>query len=232
MDASVVIPAYDEAATIGRTLDSLVGQAAEVVVVVDGTDATAELARDHQAVDAVVPGEGRGPGVARNRGAAEVDGDVLIFTDADTVVPADWVSRHLGHYEQEAVVGVGGPAQPLDGGLADELLFTVLSDWWYRVSWPLGFVQQPGFNMSVRRADFEAISGFDAALAFQEDTDLSMRLKRRGEIVYDPECVVRTSPRRERSEGYASLFWRNLRGYVHNFVLGNRVGRGYFEENR
>lgn len=232
MDASVVIPAYDEAATIGRTLDSLVGQGAEVVVVVDGTDTTGEIARDHDAVDVVVSGENHGPGAARNRGAATASGDVVLFTDADTVVPEDWVARHRRHYQRDAVVGAGGPAQPLDGGLFDDVLFTVLSDWWYRVSWPLGFVQQPGFNMSVRRSAFEAIGGFDETLAFQEDTDLSMRLKRRGEIVYDPACVVRTSPRREHAEGYGGLLWRNARGYLHNFVLGNRVGRGYFEENR
>lgn len=232
MDVTVVIPAYDEAATVGRALDALVGQDAEVVVVVDGTDATADVAREHAAVDAVVEGTGRGPGAARNRGAERGDGDVLLFTDADTVVPDDWVERHRRHYARDGVVGVGGPALPLDGGRLDEALFTVLSDWWYRVSWPLGFVQQPGFNASVRRSAFETIGGFDESLAFQEDTDLSMRLKHHGDVVYDADCVVRTSPRRERTEGYAGLLLRNLRGYVHTFLLGNRVGRGYFEENR
>lgn len=232
MDASVVVPAYEEADTLGRALAALSGQDAEVVVVAGGTDGTAEVAAAHEAVDLVVRDEGRGPGAARNRGASKASGDVLLFTDADTVVPPDWVGRHLAHYDREEVVGVGGPARPLDGGLADELLFTVLSDWWYRVSWPLGFVQQPGFNCSVRRGAFEAVGGYDESIAFQEDTDLSLRLKREGTIAYDPDCVVRTSPRRERDEGYLGLMLRNLRGYVRQFVLDRSAGSGYFESDR
>jgi glycosyltransferase involved in cell wall biosynthesis len=232
MDASVVVPAYDEAETIGRTLDSLAGQDAEVVVAAGGTDDTVRIAERHPAADLVTRAGGKGPGAARNRGAAAARGELLLFTDADTVVPGDWVERHRRHYDREGVVGVGGPARPLDGGVVDEVLFTVLSDWWYRVSWPLGFVQQPGFNASVRRSAFEAVSGFDEALPFQEDTDLSLRLKRHGEVVYDPSCVVRTSPRREHEEGYAGLLLRNVRGYVSNFVLGKRVGRDYFEKRR
>jgi len=169
---------------------------------------------------------------ARNRGAEVAEGDVLLFTDADTVVPPDWVDRHRAHYDRSQVVGVGGPARPLDGRLRDEVLFAVLSDWWYRVSWPLGFVQQPGFNCSVRRDDFCAIGGYDETIPFQEDTELSLRLKERGEIVYDPDCVVCTSPRREHDEGYGGLFVRNLRGYVRQFLLGDRVDAEYFDSDR
>lgn len=232
MDASVVVPAYAEADTLGRTLDSLRGQGAEVIVVAGGSDGTAEVAEGHPAVDRVLDDEGDGPGAARNRGAEAAEGDVLLFTDADTVVPPDWVERHRAHYDRSRVVGVGGPARPLDGRLRDEVLFAVLSDWWYRVSWPLGFVQQPGFNCSVRREAFEAIGGYDEALPFQEDTELSLRLKSRGEVVYDPGCVVRTSPRREHDEGYGGLFVRNLRGYVRQFLLGDRVDADYFESDR
>jgi len=232
MDASVVVPAFEEAATLGRALDALAGQDAAVVVVAGGEDDTAAIAESHPAVDRVVADEGRGAGAARNRGAEAASGEVLLFTDADTVVPTDWVSRHVAHYDRDEVVGVGGPAQPLEGGLADELLFTVLSDWWYRFSWPLGFVQQPGFNCSVRREAFEAVGGYDESLSFQEDTDLSLRLKREGTIVYDPDCVVQTSTRRERDEGYLGLMLRNLRGYVNQFVLGRSAGSGYFESDR
>ncbi|HKJ57731.1 MAG TPA: glycosyltransferase [Halobacteriales archaeon] len=232
MDASVVVPAYAEADTLGRTLDSLRGQDAAVIVVAGGGDGTAEVAEAHPAVDRVLDDEGDGPGAARNRGAEVAEGDVLLFTDADTVVPPDWVDRHRAHYDRSQVVGVGGPARPLDGRLRDEVLFAVLSDWWYRVSWPLGFVQQPGFNCSVRRDDFEAIGGYDETIPFQEDTELSLRLKERGEIVYDPDCVVRTSPRREHDEGYGGLFVRNLRGYVRQFLLGDRVDAEYFDSDR
>ncbi|WP_252699192.1 glycosyltransferase [Natronosalvus vescus] len=101
----------------------------------------------------------RGPGWARNSGAERATGDVLCFTDADTVVPPTWVGDHSRHYRRPEVVGVGGPLDPLESGLRHRVCFRILSDWWYRVSWLLGFVQQPGSNCSVRRTAFERHGG-------------------------------------------------------------------------
>ncbi|MFB6079096.1 MAG: glycosyltransferase family 2 protein [Halarchaeum sp.] len=229
MDASVVVPAYNEAATLARSLDALTGQSAEVVVVVDGDDGTWDVAADHDAVDVLVRGGEAGAGAARNEGAAHATGDVVCFTDADTVVPADWVDTHRRHYDDPAVVGVGGPATALDGTRRDRFLFKVLSDYWYRVSWPLGFVQQPGFNCSVRADAFRALDGFDEAIPFMEDTEFSLRLKERGRVVYDPDTEVATSPRREVEEGYLSLFATYARAYLSHYVLGRPLRDDYFE---
>ncbi|MFP8957958.1 glycosyltransferase [Natrialbaceae archaeon A-CW3] len=171
-----------------------------------------------------------GPGWARNRGAERANGDVLLFTDADTVVPPTWVADHRRHYQRADVVGVGGPLDPLEAGLRHRVCFRFLSDWWYRVSWPLGFVQQPGPNCSVRRVAFERCGGFDESLAFLEDTDLSLRLRRDGdgEIVYDSGCRVETSVRRQEREGYGGLFLTYARGYLAYFVPGMTTPVDYF----
>jgi glycosyltransferase involved in cell wall biosynthesis len=226
---SVVVPAYDEGDTIRRTLDSLAGQGAEVLVVVDGDDDTDALARDHDAVTRVVEGDDAGAGAARNTGVDHATGDVVLFTDADTVVPPHWVRTHLRHYDRPEVVGVGGPATSIEGDAKNRLLFRLLSDYWYRVSWPLGFVQAPGFNCSYRTAAFREAGGFDETMAFMEDTDLSLRMKGHGAVVYDPETEVATSARREREEGYARLFARYVRGYLDHYVLKRRLDDDYFE---
>ncbi|GAB3028241.1 glycosyltransferase family 2 protein [Natronobiforma cellulositropha] len=233
---SVVVPAREEADSLAPTLDSLAAQrlpdgwTLEVIVVACGDDGTLEVARDHPAADRVLEDDVRtGAGPARNQGAAVARGDVLAFTDADTVVAPWWVRAHTSHYADPQVVGVGGPLRPLEGGLVDRLLFRVLSDLWYRVSWSVGFVQQSGNNCSVRREAFEAVAGFDESLAFLEDTDLSMRLRERGRVVYEPRVPVWTSVRRQHREGYGGLFLAYAVAYCSYALVGTVPDVGYFE---
>lgn len=231
-DASVVVPAREESPRLERTLGSLAAQRfdgrLEVIVVASGAR-TAAVARAHSIVDRVVIDDRQaGPGPARNRGAAAAGGDVLLFTDADTVVPPSWVRRHWRHYATPNVVGVGGPLRPLEDGLRHRLLFRILSDWWYQACWPIGFVQQPGCNCSVRRTTFEAVDGFDDSLGFLEDTDLSVRLRGEGTVVYDHTCPVDTSTRRQDRVGYGPLFWTYLVGYLEYVFPGRSPSRDYF----
>lgn len=54
VDATVVIPAYNERATIESTLDALHGQEANVIVVVGGDDGTETVTRAHPATNRVI----------------------------------------------------------------------------------------------------------------------------------------------------------------------------------
>jgi glycosyltransferase involved in cell wall biosynthesis len=85
---SVVIPAHDAAPYIGDALDSVLRELpgdGEVVVVDDGStdDTPAILARYTDRVRVLHNDTPRGPGAARNAGAAVARGDVLAFHDAD-----------------------------------------------------------------------------------------------------------------------------------------------------
>lgn len=94
---SVVVPARNEAATIGPIVERLVGlgpQVVEVLVVDDGSsDETAQLAADAGArvVDAELvlahrrDAAGPGKGQAMWKGVAEAQGEVIVFCDADLV---------------------------------------------------------------------------------------------------------------------------------------------------
>lgn len=230
MDVTVVIPAYNEEDRIETALDPLSGQPVTVVVVVGGDDTTGSRARQHPATDLVIRDDSEdGPAAARNSGARITDADVVCFTDADTVVPPGWVDRHRRHYTDESVVGVGGPIVPFDGTPVDATLFRILSDWWYRVSWPLGFVQASGNNCSYRREPFLAAGGFDTDLTFIEDTECSLRMSERGRMVYDREAWVMTAVRRQREQGYLSLFLTYAKGYL-ELATGRTSETDYFHD--
>lgn len=230
-DAAVVIPAYNERATIESTLDALYGQEATVIVVVGGDDGTDGLARTHPATDRVITDTAEnGPATARNQGARAAESTVVCFTDADTIVPPEWVDQHLKHYQDLSVIGVGGPLQPLDGDWTDTVLFKLLSDWWYRVSWPFGFVQASGNNCSYRRKPFLDAGGFDETMSFVEDTDCSLRMNDRGTMVYDPNTAVKTSTRRQNDDGYLPLFLTYVLGYT-RYAFGYDLRKGYFQSD-
>ncbi len=89
---SVVVPAYNEAAVLPETLARIDAEAAEVIVVDNGsTERTAEIAEDAGA--RVVSEPRRGVARARNAGAAMARGDVLVFVDADVLLPDGALAR-------------------------------------------------------------------------------------------------------------------------------------------
>src|SRR4051794_7763476 len=90
---SFVTPAYNEAEDIVRTLSALERQAwsdKEIIVIDDAsTDETANLVqtfvRDNLRL--IRHAENRGAAAARNTGVRAATGDVMVFVDADDVIP-------------------------------------------------------------------------------------------------------------------------------------------------
>ncbi len=84
MKVSFLIPAYDEARTIGEVLDRIAGLGleAQTIVVDDGsTDRTAEIAEEKGAL--VVRQENRGKGAAIRAAIPLVEGEIAVIQDAD-----------------------------------------------------------------------------------------------------------------------------------------------------
>lgn len=194
---SFVIPAYNEEALLGRTLRALTdaaqesGQPFEVVVVDDASsDGTAAVARAHGA--RVVPGHYRQIAATRNAGARETSGEMLIFVDADTIVPGSAV-RAVVKAMRGGAVG-GGCAFRFDGrlpfyGRLMELISTPL----YRA---VGLAS--GCFLFCTRAAFLAAGGFNEGLFAAEEAALSRALRQQGRFVVLRECVT-TSGRKLRA---------------------------------
>jgi glycosyltransferase involved in cell wall biosynthesis len=115
---SIVIPAYNESARLGRTLDrvlSFVGRQewdAEVVVVDDGSsDSTAEIISDYAQKYAIVrlvqnPGN-RGKGYSVRNGVLNARGAIVLFTDADLSSPIEEAPKLIEALDAGADVAIG-----------------------------------------------------------------------------------------------------------------------------
>ena len=113
-----MIPAYNESARLGGTLDRVLDyirrQAwdAEVVVVDDGSrDGTAELVRDYARNNNIVrlvqnPGN-RGKGYSVRNGVLNARGAIILFTDADLSSPIEEAPKLLYALEQGADIAIG-----------------------------------------------------------------------------------------------------------------------------
>jgi len=115
---SFLVPAYDEATTIGEVLDRIaaLGLDSQVVVVDDGsTDGTAEVVeerfRDRPEI-LLIRQENRGKGAAVRAAITHVDGDIAVIQDADMEYdPAD----------------VPALIEPIERGVADVVFGSRLS---------------------------------------------------------------------------------------------------------
>ena len=106
---SVIVPAFNSAWCVERTLTSIASQTysnLEVIVVNDGsTDATASVARSCLAGDArfrVVDQDNRGLVGARNRGIGEARGDYIAPVDADDLWHPDYIASQIATLEKAA----------------------------------------------------------------------------------------------------------------------------------
>lgn len=199
---SVVIPARNEARTIGRTLEAVFAQEApgvelEVLVVDDGsTDGTAAVASGAGArVVPLAPRDAGGsPGAARNRGVAAAGGDPVIFLDADCAPAPGWLSALLAAHESGEVV-VGGALEAPPGLPATARCDHYCGSYYVHPKRPGGYVpNHTPANLSVRRDAFLAGGGFAERLPLadgHEELPWQGWLARRGvRIRFEPRAVV------------------------------------------
>jgi biofilm PGA synthesis N-glycosyltransferase PgaC len=159
----IVMPAHNEAAYIGRTLQSLVDQTERpdrLVVVDDGsTDATPQIVRDFMAAhEWITLVAGRGGGGRRyrvvevfNLGYQHVRGEKFIYIskiDADLIFPPDYFERLFRSMDADPTIGAAG-------GVLDEV---AASGRRHRLRMPDNHV--PGPIKTIRKSVFEQMQGF------------------------------------------------------------------------
>ncbi len=237
---SFIIPAYNEEKTIKAAVASVLAQKTNQrfeIIVVDNnsTDKTGEIVEKNFAQVKLVREQKAGTGWARNRGAQSAQGDILVFFDADAIVPEDWTEKmmqYLGQPQkygnnQEALVAVGGPYKYKD------------LNWWerfwenaYLYVWLLpnrwvfnDFLKISsivfGGNFAVRKSAFDSIGGFDTSLTFWgDDTDFAKRLMKKGKVAFNMDLFIETYARGLKYDNVIFEFlngWKTAFKYAINF---------------
>lgn len=185
---SIIIPAYDEARNLEECLTALRAAASpgtEIIVVDDASsDDTPEVAA-RMGARAVRLASNAGPAAARNAGAQQAAGDVLLFVDADVVVPADLldrVARIFAERPQVAAVFGSYDARPRAQGVVSQYR-NLLHHFVHQQGNPDASTFWTGCG-AIRRVVFEAAGGFDEGRRSMEDVELGYRLHQAGYRIF------------------------------------------------
>ena len=191
MQFSIIIPAKNEEKNIGRCVDSIQcvkwkRTELEIIVVDNGSsDRTVDIARGKGAQVFARPGVT--VSALRNYGASQSKGRVLVFLDADCVVPENWLEEASRYLERRDVVCFGNPP-----GIQSNANWMQRA--WYQVRRKEILTGDAewleSMNMFVRRESFEAVRGFGEDLVTCEDYDLSLRLKQIGRVLFDQRIAA------------------------------------------
>lgn len=180
---SVVVPTFRRPALLARCLSALLAQdfepeAYEIIVVDDGcTDGTRNIVealrpRNPWApkITYLRPKDAHGPAVARNLGWRAARGDIIAFTDDDTVPAPDWLQRGEAAMKPGLAALCGRVKVPVNQPPTDHELMTK----------GLESAEFVTANAFVRREALELVGGFDERFkrAWREDSDLQFRLQR------------------------------------------------------
>lgn len=225
MKISVVISAYNEEKYIRKTLESVkrlntTGYDVKVLVVDGGsTDKTAEIAKSFGA--RVIKEPHKSIGFARQEGLKESHGDIVVFTDADTLVPSDWLIRHVSELSKPQVVCTFGGYRYYDGSFPLYQIFNYIQPISIYLLYKLfNLPIASGQNIACWRKKAMEIGGFDQNLKIMEDTDFTIRMKKAGRVVYLPNLLIYSSGRRSK-EGLG-FFWRILKAQLKYFIFNKR----------
>jgi len=184
----------------------------------NSTDGTREVAEGLGVRVVSEPDIGTGP--ARQRGVLEARGDIVAFTDADTMAPKRWLRTMVQQLTNSpGTAAVSGPYAFFDAGAAVRTIsytmnfvFIILDHNFRRLIRKSGALW--GSNFAVRRRVLLEAGGFDTSIKYLgEDYDLSLRLKGKGRIKLIPGLFVLTSARRLREHGLACTYSNYILNY-------------------
>jgi cellulose synthase/poly-beta-1,6-N-acetylglucosamine synthase-like glycosyltransferase len=191
---SVLIPAFNEEKTIAASLASVLAcgyPRFEVIVIDDGsTDGTAAAVQPFLADPRLrcLRQPNAGKAAALNRGSAAATGEIILFTDADSVFEPDTLRAGVAYFVDPEVGAVSGNDTPLAprGPLQKMLVVTshIGTGFVRRALSMIGVLPIISGNLGLVRTELlRRVGGFREI--WGEDLELTFRLHRHGaKVVY------------------------------------------------
>ena len=228
---SIIIPTRNESQSLPDTIRSIKLQTEsklpiEILVVDTGSsDGTQSLATSLGARVLECSHLPCGRAFALNEGVRAASGDLLMFLDADCLVPKGYDESILMTLADERVVG-GAFEFTLDGPQFGLRIVELVNRIRYRI-WPRYFGDQGIF---VRRKDYEAVKGYPD-MRIMEASNFCLALGRIGKLVLVKK-PMKTSPRRFLENGIYRMLFQDTRIWFMDLIgeSTDRFASAYWSE--
>lgn len=204
---SVVVPTLNEKNYIGSLLGSLKRQLrkGDEIVVVDShsSDGTAKISRKYTKNVFFMPRMGIGP--AKTFGAKRAKNEVIVFVDADSVVPPNWLDGIREAFAVNPADVFWGFSTFMSDSKCKHRFYVFGGKLQYFICDIIHKISGVRFvspnNCAFRRSIFLKVGGYRPVI--YEDWDLAVRMKKLKDIRYhfDPNSTVMVSDRRLRKIG-------------------------------
>jgi glycosyltransferase involved in cell wall biosynthesis len=194
---SIIVPVYNGENTIKKCIHSLLTQSYpedqyEIIIVDDGsTDTTSDILK--QLDVSVVTQKNQGPAAARNAGARQASGDIILYTDADCIADERWIEEMVAPFGDPEIVGVKGAYKTKQLEPTAKFAQAEFEDRYRKL---LGYEYidfVDTYAAAFRKDIFLDVGGFDPSfpLPDNEDVDLSYRLSEKGhKMAFNPRAFV------------------------------------------
>lgn len=204
---SIIIPAHNEERYLESTLKSIKNQSLkeyETILVTNGcTDKTEEIAKkniDPKTRHLSLPKPN--VSVARNAGALNAQGDILVFLDADTQLASDSLEKIKEKFTDRYAVATT-LSKPDSSKLSHQLAISFKNAYLY-----LNLYHGCSGAFICRKKDFHAVGGYNPEIIVKEHRKLALKLQETGKFT----CInttVTTSMRRYQQWGLTKVtfFW-------------------------
>jgi len=206
--ASIIIPTLNEEKYLPVLFDSLRGVCAPMeIIVVDGSskDGTVQVVEKYKDLLAgqlrLVHSKDRNISLQRNIGAAAASHELLIFCDADVVIPCHETYTKLISLFTEGCLAVAAPVMvPIESDLRFRLTYKLV---YYLQKMVLSYGRPyfSGSYLMTTKHVFAQLGGFDTNLSLAEDVDYSLRAAKLGPYQL-LNVTIGVSARRLKKYGY------------------------------
>jgi glycosyltransferase involved in cell wall biosynthesis len=232
MKISVVIPVFNAEAFIANTVKAVLNQGTEgffieLITVNDGSkDGTKRILESFKDQLILINQENRGPAAARNAGARAASGDIIVFTDSDTIPQPNWLINLYRVFKNENVKACAGSYCIANS--ESSLSRIIQSEIEFRYKSFNKMIRFAGtYNLAVTREVFHQTGGFDEAYrqASGEDNDFCYKIGKTGNMIrFVEEAKVAhfhtEKPLKYLKEQYRHGFWRARLYFEHPDKMG------------
>ena len=215
---SIIIPTLNEEEYLPFLLDSIRKQTFQnyEVIVADANskDKTGQIAKERGCLLV----QGGLPSIGRNRGAETARGELLLFLDADVIIPPDFFENILRESEAGRLDIASCFVSSLSNKKIDDALYG-FSNLYYTINQHIK-PQAPGYCILIKKKIHQRINGFDEKIKIAEDWDYINRASRKGEFGFLKNTKIFMSMRRLERDGRMNVALQRVLGTMHVFLFG------------